>query len=339
MSEVNVSVSGSSSITPTVTNGGQVSVSVVGSSTINPTVGNGDTVNVTVASVGATGPAGANGAAGAQGPAGPAGTTTWAGITDKPATFTPSSHSHAISDVTGLQTALDGKQPSGTYATLVGGTVPSTQLPSYVDDVLEFAATANFPTTGESGKIYVATGTGKVYRWSGSAYVEIIGSPGSTDAVLEGSVNLYYTAARAAAAAPVQSVAGRAGAVTIAAADVSGLGAAVDAKLSTQSAIVSFAGITMYDGPGSGGGMQIGYQWIDGITRISFAFGGGTQTTAYTGSASDISSGTLSASRLPSSGVTAGTYTSVTVDATGRVTGGTNPSSGGKPLGLILALT
>jgi hypothetical protein len=37
--------------------------------------------------------------------------------------------------------------------------------------------------------------------------------------------------------------------------------------------------------------------------------------------------------------VTAGTYTSVTVDATGRVTGGSNPSSGGKPLGLILALT
>jgi hypothetical protein len=338
MSEVNVSVSGSSSITPTVTNGGQVSVSVVGSSTINPTVGNGDTVNVTVSSVGATGPAGAAGAAGAQGPAGPAGTTSWTGITDKPATFTPSSHSHAISDVTGLQTALDGKQASGTYATLVGGTVPSTQLPSYVDDVLEFAATANFPATGESGKIYVATGTGKVYRWSGSAYVEIIGSPGSTDAVPEGSVNLYYTAARAAAAAPVQSVAGRTGAVAIAAADVSGLGAAVDAKLTTQTANVSFAGITMYDGPGTGGGMQIGYQRIDNVTHIAFAFGG-TQTTAWTGSASDITSGTLSASRLPSSGVTAGTYTSVTVDATGRVTGGTNPSSGGKPLGLILALT
>jgi phage-related tail fiber protein len=94
----------------------------------------------------------------------------------------------------------------------------------------------------------------------------------------------------------------------------------------------------MYDGPGSGGGMQIGYKRIDGITHISFAFGG-TQTTAWTGSASDITSGTLSASRLPSSGVTAGTYTSVTVDATGRVTGGTNPSSGGTPLGLILALT
>jgi hypothetical protein len=229
MSEVNVSVSGSSSITPTVTNGGQVSVSVVGSSTINPTVGNGDAVNVTVASVGATGPAGAAGAAGAQGPAG---TTSWSGITDKPSTFAPSSHTHAISDVTGLQTALDGKQASGTYATLVGGTVPSTQLPSYVDDVLEFAAVANFPATGEAGKIYVATGTAKIYRWSGSTYVEISPSPGSTDSVTEGSVNLYHTTARASAAAPVQSVAGRTGTVTLAVADVSGAVSSSDSRLS-----------------------------------------------------------------------------------------------------------
>jgi hypothetical protein len=125
--------------------------------------------------------------------------------------------------VTGLQTALDGKQASGSYATLVSGLVPSSQLPSYVDDVLEYAATANFPATGETGKIFVATGTGKIYRWSGSTYIEISPSPGSTDSVTEGSTNLYFTTARAAAAAPVQSVAGRTGAVTITASDVSGL--------------------------------------------------------------------------------------------------------------------
>ena len=136
---------------------------------------------------------------------------------------TPTSHGHAISDVTGLQTALDGKQAVGSYATLVGGLVPATQLPSYVDDVIEAANFAALPATGETGKIYVTLATGKIYRWSGSAYVEIMAAPGSTDAVPEGTTNLYYTAARASAAAPVQSVAGRTGAVTLAKSDV-GLG-------------------------------------------------------------------------------------------------------------------
>lgn len=80
------------------------------------------------------------------------------------------------------------------------GKVPAAQLPSYVDDVLEYAATGNFPATGETGKIYVATGTSKTYRWSGSVYVEISAAPGSTDAVVEGSTNLYFTDARAQAA-------------------------------------------------------------------------------------------------------------------------------------------
>jgi hypothetical protein len=106
----------------------------------------------------------------------------------------------AISSVSGLQTALDGKQPTGDYATLVGGTVPASQLPSYVDDVLEFATLAAFPATGETGKIYVATGSNKTYRWSGSSYVEMTSSPGSTDAVPEGATNLYFTAARAVSA-------------------------------------------------------------------------------------------------------------------------------------------
>ena len=53
------------------------------------------------------------------------------------------------------------------------GKVPSSQLPSYVDDVLEFDDQSAFPKTGESGKIYVAKDTNKTYRWSGSAYVEI----------------------------------------------------------------------------------------------------------------------------------------------------------------------
>lgn len=102
-----------------------------------------------------------------------------------------------------------------TVATLVAGVIPSSQLPSYVDDVLEFSNLAAFPTTGESGKIYIALDTNRQYRWTGSTYVQLIASPGTTDNVVEGSTNLYFTAARAAAAAPVQSVNGSTGAITI----------------------------------------------------------------------------------------------------------------------------
>lgn len=53
------------------------------------------------------------------------------------------------------------------------GLVPSSQLPSYVDDVLEFANQGAFPKSGETGKIYVAQDTNLTYRWSGSQYIEI----------------------------------------------------------------------------------------------------------------------------------------------------------------------
>jgi hypothetical protein len=53
------------------------------------------------------------------------------------------------------------------------GKVPTSQLPSYVDDVLEYDDLSKFPATGEAGKIYVAKDTNKTYRWSGTTYVEI----------------------------------------------------------------------------------------------------------------------------------------------------------------------
>ena len=56
------------------------------------------------------------------------------------------------------------------------GLVPTSQLPSYVDDVLEYDKLINFPVTGQTGKIYVDTTTNKTYRWSGTAYVEISAS-------------------------------------------------------------------------------------------------------------------------------------------------------------------
>jgi hypothetical protein len=81
---------------------------------------------------------------------------------------------------------------------ITSGTISADRLPSYVDDVLEFANLAAFPVTGETGKLYVALDTNKVYRWSGSTYVFI--TSGAVD-----------------------SVAGKTGVVTLAKADV-GLG-------------------------------------------------------------------------------------------------------------------
>ena len=108
---------------------------------------------------------------------------------------------------TATQTALNAKENTANkgvangYAALdATGKVPTAQLPSYVDDVLEYASLSGFPATGETGKIYVALDTNKTYRWSGSAYVEISASPGTTDALTEGATNLYFTTARARAA-------------------------------------------------------------------------------------------------------------------------------------------
>lgn len=93
------------------------------------------------------------------------------------------------------------KGVAGGYAGLDGsGLVPASQLPSYVDDVLEYANSAAFPAIGTAGKIYVALDTGRTWRWSGSVYTEIIASPGTTDAITEGASNLFFTNARAQAA-------------------------------------------------------------------------------------------------------------------------------------------
>lgn len=64
-------------------------------------------------------------------------------------------------------------------ADLVGGTVPASQLPSYVDDILEFTDLASLPVTGETGKIYVTLDDNKLYRWSGSVYIEVSAGSGS----------------------------------------------------------------------------------------------------------------------------------------------------------------
>ena len=153
-----------------------------------------------------------------------------------------------------------------------GGKVPSSQLPSYIDDVLDYTNLASFPATGSTGIIYVDDSTNKTYRWTGSVYIEISASPGSTDSVAEGTTNLYFTNARAQAA--VTTISGNAATAT---------------KLAT--------------------------------TRTISSTGDATWTVSFDGSANATAALTLATV------ATAGTYKSVTVDAKGRVTAGTNPTT------------
>ena len=119
--------------------------------------------------------------------------------------------SQPMSTVTGLQDALDSvfdavnnvndaviavdiiakvaipsnqKGMANGVATLdSAGIIPANQLPSYVDDVLEFATLANFPSVGEAGKIYIAIETSKTYRWTGAVYVAIGGAEAADTAL------------------------------------------------------------------------------------------------------------------------------------------------------------
>ena len=78
---------------------------------------------------------------------------------------TTGTHTHTVTGFLTSSSSLD--------ASKLTGTVPTSVLPSYVDDVLEYTAKANFPATGEEGKIYVDKTTNLTWRWGGSAYVEI----------------------------------------------------------------------------------------------------------------------------------------------------------------------
>lgn len=96
------------------------------------------------------------------------------------ATIADDSHNHIITNIDGLQSALDAKVDDAQLGVANGvatldatGLVPSSQLPSFVDDVIEVTDFATLPVTGEAGKIYVTLDTNITYRWSGTVYTEI----------------------------------------------------------------------------------------------------------------------------------------------------------------------
>ena len=104
-------------------------------------------------------------------------------VNTKLATKSNTGHTHTKSEITDLATwARADTKPSYNFSEIGGsvdvtrqlsGKIPEANLPSYVDDVLEYNSKSNFPMSGETGKIYVDISTNLTYRWGGSAYVEI----------------------------------------------------------------------------------------------------------------------------------------------------------------------
>ncbi len=191
-------------------------------------------------------------------------------------------------------------------ADLVAGKVPSAQLPSYVDDVIEVADFASLPGSGETGKIYVLLApytsggiTSSQFRWTGSAYSPIVASPGTTDAVTEGSTNLYFTEARAQNAIPLAS-AGVAGKIKV------GPGLSIDGSgvLSASGAGVSNTFTELSITPGSNGqtmftpagGYTVGQ--IELFLNGVLLYGGGDDYTAADGTTFTLATGVLTTDTL-----------------------------------------
>jgi len=170
------------------------------------------------------------------------------------------------------------------------GKVPAAQLPSYVDDVLEFDKKASFPATGEADKIYVAKDTNLTYRWSGTAYVEI-----------SVSLALGETSSTAYAGDKGKALANR---VTAAEENITSNDQDITELQNRAKALE--------DGTSAAGKATK----LATARKISLT-GDATGNTTFDGSADKSITVTLA-----NSGVTAGTYSAVAVDAKGRVTAG-----------------
>lgn len=170
------------------------------------------------------------------------------------------------------------------------GKVPSSQLPSYVDDVLEYVNKASFPATGEAGKIYIAKDSNLTYRWGGTAYAEI-----SASLALGETTSTAYAGDKGKALASRMTTA--------------------EGKISANSSeITTLKGKTT--------NLENGTTSAGKATKLTTArkisiIGDATGNTTFDGSADKSIAVTLA-----NTGVNAGTYSAVAVDSKGRVTAG-----------------
>lgn len=221
------------------------------------------------------------------------------------------------------------------------GKVPTAQLPSYVDDVLEFANKAAFPAVGESGKIYVDLATNKTWRWGGTAYAEISASLalGTTTGTAydggSGQANATAIANIIDGTQPVGKVANRLTIRTATASsdtteDVEFDGSAPIAIGTSSNNMVYSAKRAQCDSNGKD--IDQTYAKKEALTDGTITVQKAEKLSAskeisltgdVTGSVStDFSSNPNIATTLADSGVEVGTYSTVVVDAKGRVTSG-----------------
>lgn len=198
------------------------------------------------------------------------------------------------SQVTDFSAAADARisaqkaQPSGLATLDITGKVPAAQLPSFVDDVLEFNDLASFPVTGANGVIYVAIDSNKTYRWSGSTYIEI--SPSAVTSVFGRSGVVSAQSGDYSAAQVSNTPAGNLSAVTVQAAinELDSEKQPVDATLTALAAfnsngilvqtaadtfvsrsIASGTGITVSNGDGVSGNPSIAIS-ASGVTASTY---------------------------------------------------------------------
>ena len=186
---------------------------------------------------------------------------TWGDIlTGLAGEFAALSHTHTTTDITNLssytgfdsryytESEVDGLLANKLNTSLKwavnglaeldsGGKVPSSQLPSYVDDVLEYADFASLPWTGTTGIIYVTIDTNLTYRWSGSAYVEI-----SASLALWETMSTAYRGDRGKTAYDHSQTTGNPHWTVIS--DISGLQTALDGKQPLDATLTALAGLS-----------------------------------------------------------------------------------------------
>lgn len=210
------------------------------------------------------------------------------------------------------------------------GKVPSSQLPSYVDDVVEYSTKANFPTTGEEGKIYVDKTTNLTWRWSGTAYVEIspslalgetsstayAGDKGKANADNISKIINGTTKVGKASQADEATHATRADSATTATTASSATTATSASKLSANRTFALTGDIT------GSATSDLSGDTVSIATEIGAGKVGTAELAENAVLTAKIKDGNVTNAKLADSGVVAGSYSAVTVNAKGIVTAG-----------------